>query len=93
MTRTMQPTQTDTIHLPSIDLVDEYLATARRAKFRRLLGLVAICSMLLTVLIMIFVQGWYAESGGGVGWVICGIIVTICAIGGVLVDITYRKDI
>nr|WP_152972645.1 hypothetical protein [Gordonia sp. NB41Y] len=92
----MQPTQTarsDTTHLPSIELVDEYLATARRAKYRRLLGLVAICSMLLTVLIVIFAQGWYADSGGGVGWVICGIIVTICAIGGVLVDIIYRKDI
>ena len=50
--------------------------------------------MLLAVLLLIYVKGWYAQSGGGgAGWVYVGIGVAVAAIGGVVVDIFYRKEL
>ncbi|OBJ95434.1 hypothetical protein A5638_20215 [Mycolicibacterium fortuitum] len=75
-------------------LIEAYLAGARTAKLRRLSALTVLCALLLGVLIVIYVNDWYAQSGGGgAGWVFCGIVVTLCAIGGVLIDIFYRKDL
>ncbi|OKH84586.1 hypothetical protein [Mycolicibacterium sp.] len=75
-------------------LIDTYLAGARTAKIRRLSALIVLCALLLGVLVLIYVNDWYAQSGGGgAGWVFCGIVVALCAIGGVLIDIFYRKDL
>lgn len=75
-------------------LIEAYLAGARTAKLRRLSALIVLCALLLGVLIVIYVNDWYAQSGGGgAGWVFCGIVVALCAIGGVLIDIFYRKDL
>lgn len=75
-------------------LADAYLARARTAKLRRLSGLVVLCVLLVAVLVLIFAKGWYTQSGGGgAGWVICGMAVAVCAIGGVVIDIVYRKEL
>lgn len=75
-------------------LIDAYLAGARTAKLRRLSALIVLCALLLGVLVLIYINDWYAQSGGGgAGWVFCGFMVALCAIGGVLIDIFYRKDL
>jgi hypothetical protein len=74
-------------------IADSYLAGARTAKTRRLSALIVLCALLLGVLVLIYINDWYAQSGGGAGWVFCGIVVALCAIGGVLIDIFYRKDL
>lgn len=75
-------------------LADDYLACARTAKYRRLSGLIVLCALLVGVLIVVYANDWYAQSGGGgAGWVFCGIAVAVSAIGGVLIDIFYRKEL
>ncbi|GAS88346.1 MULTISPECIES: hypothetical protein [Mycobacteriaceae] len=84
------------IHQPDNDteLIEAYLSAARTAKLRRLSALVVLCALLLGVLLLVYVNDWYAQSGGGgAGWVFCGIIVTLCAVGAVLTDIVYRKEL
>ena len=75
-------------------LADAYLARARVSKLRRLSALIVLCALLVGVLVTIFVNDWYAQSGGGgAGWVFVGIAVAACAIGGVLIDIVYRREL
>ena len=75
-------------------LANAYLRQARRAKTRRLAGLIVLCALLLGVLLLILAKGWYSQSGGGgAGWVWTGIIVAGLAIGAVVVDILYRKEL
>ncbi|MFD8630290.1 hypothetical protein [Streptomyces hygroscopicus] len=73
-------------------LADAYLRCAARAKLRRLSGLVVLCALLLTVLLLIYARGWYSGSGGA-GWVFVGIGVTAAAIAAVVIDIVYRKEL
>jgi uncharacterized ion transporter superfamily protein YfcC len=83
---------TTTLTSADAELADAYLAGARTAKLRRLAGLVVLCGLLVAVLVTVFARGWYSQSGGA-GWVICGIVVAGCAIGGVVIDIAYRKEL
>ncbi|MEU4896259.1 hypothetical protein AB0B12_08820 [Streptomyces sp. NPDC044780] len=73
-------------------LADAYLRRAARAKLRRLSGLAVLCTLLLAVLLLIYVQGWYSGSGGA-GWVFVGIGVAAAAIAAVVIDIVYRKEL
>jgi hypothetical protein len=75
-------------------LAERYLRGARQAKIRRLSALVVLCALLLGVLLLIYVQGWYSRTGGGgAGWVFVGIAVAAAAIAAVVVDIVYRKEL
>ncbi len=75
-------------------LADAYLARARVSKLRRLSALIVLCTLLIGILITIFINDWYAQSGGGgAGWVFVGIAVAMCAVGGVLIDIVYRREL
>jgi hypothetical protein len=77
-----------------LDLADAYLRQARRAKTRRLAGLIVLCALLLGVLLLILGKGWYSSTGGGgAGWVWAGVAVAVAAIGAVVVDILYRKEL
>ena len=77
-----------------VQLANTYLAQARRSKTRRLAGLIVLCALLLGVLLLILAKDWYSQTGGGgAGWVWTGVIVAALAIGAVVVDILYRKEL
>ena len=76
--------------------LDAYLAEMARFKSRRLLGLAALCALLLVPLAIIWAKGWADVDPAhpvGTGWVFVGLAVTVCALGAVLADVVYRREL
>jgi sterol desaturase/sphingolipid hydroxylase (fatty acid hydroxylase superfamily) len=81
---------------PTADELDAYLAEMARFKSRRLLGLAALCALLLVPLAVIWAKGWENVNPAnpvGIGWVFVGLAVTVCALGAVLADVVYRREL
>ena len=76
--------------------LDDYLAEMARFKTRRMLGLAALCGLLLVPLAIILLKGWEDVDPAhpvGSGWVFVGLAVTVCALGAVLADVVYRREL
>lgn len=76
--------------------VAAYLADSARFKTRRMLGLGALCALLLVPLVIIYAKSWWDVDPAhpvGSGWVFVGIAVTVCALGAVLADVVYRREL
>ncbi len=82
--------------LPDAAEVDAYLADMALFKTRRMLGLGALCGLLLVPLVIIYAKSWWNVDPAhpvGSGWVFVGIAVTVCALGAVLADVLYRREL
>ena len=76
--------------------LDAYLADMARFKTRRMMGLGALCGLLLIPLVIIYAKSWWNVDPAhpvGRGWVFVGIAVTLCALGAVLADVRYRREL
>lgn len=74
----------------------EYLKVQSWMKTRRLVAVIVNCVVLMGLLILTNVLGWSDVIGGqevGNGWIIVGVIVSICAIIAILLDLILRRDV
>lgn len=81
---------------PTAAELDAYLTEMGRFKARRMRGLAAVCALLLLPLAIIWAKGWEDVDPAnpvGIGWVFVGLAVTVCALGAVLADVLYRREL
>lgn len=80
----------------SAELRRAYLANSRAFRTRRLAALAVLSLLLVIPLVLIYANGWWDVAGGasvstGWAWVVAGTIV--CALGAVVIDMVYRKEV